>query len=388
MHAGHVLEARLGSHRAVSDDVRHFLLAVFLGDPVEDFVSSLIVEIDIYIGQGDTVGVEETLEQEVVLEGIDVGDFQAVGHHGTGRGSTSRTHGDAHAAGRRDEVLHDEEVAGEAHVAHHTELELDALQYLGIDGVAVPLHRALHSELVQVVGLQLDTIDALQTAQLLDTALAAFAALELGAEVLLRESLLVALHGAELLGNLEHRHDGGVLQGVSLHLVHNLLCVGQRLGHIGEDGLHLLGGLQPFLLGVVQTVGVIEFLAGAEANEPVVGLAIVLVHEVHVVGGDDLDASFGCQAQDAFVGHLLLLIDSAVTTGLIGLMSLYLKIIVVAEDALEPERGILGFLVLAVGDVARHLAGETRGGDNQPLVVLLQQFTVDAGLVVLAVDPA
>ena len=79
---------------------------------------------------------------------------------------------------------------------------------------------------MQVVGLQLDTIDALQTAQLLDTALAAFAALELGAEVLLREFLLVALHGAKLLGNLEHRHDGGVLQGVSLHLVHNLLCVG------------------------------------------------------------------------------------------------------------------------------------------------------------------
>ena len=69
-------------------------------------------------------------------------------------------------------------------------------------------------------------------------------------------------------------------------------------------------------------------------------------------------------------------------------MPLYLKIIVIAENALEPERGILGFLVFAVGDVARHLSGETRGGDNQPLVVLLQQFTVDAGLVVLAVDPA
>ena len=138
----------------------------------------------------------------------------------------------------------------------------------------------------------------------------------------------------------------------------------------------------------MQTVGVIEFLAGTETDEPVVGLAIVLVHEVHVVGGDDLDASLGGQAQDALVGHLLLLIDSAVATGLVGLMSLYLKIIVVAEDAFEPERGILGFLVFAVGDVARRLSGETRGGDNQPLVVLLQQFTVDAGLVVLAVDPA
>ena len=53
-----------------------------------------------------------------------------------------------------------------------------------------------------------------------------------------------------------------MVDGVCLHLVENLNCVRQRLRHIGKHLVHLLTGLEPLLLGVEHTVGVIEVVAG------------------------------------------------------------------------------------------------------------------------------
>ena len=370
VHARHILEARFGSHCAVGDDVRHFLLAIFLDDPVEDFVAAFIVEVNVDIRKGDTVGVEETLKQQVVLQGIHIGDFQAVSHHRASGRATSGTYGNAHRTGSRDEVLHDEEVAREAHIAHHTQLKLNAFEDFRVDRVTVAQFRAIHGKFVKIVGFQFDTVNFLYAAQFRDAAFPTLAGFELGTKVFLGKLLFVALHCAELFGNLEHRHDGRVLQRVNLHLVRNFLRGGQRFWHIREYRLHLFGRFQPLLLGVVHTVGVVVLFARAQANQPVVGLAILLVHKVHVVGGNHLRIGFCRQAQDALIGDLLLFVHRAVATRLVGFMSLNLKIVVITEDALEPHHGILGFFILTVGDVTRHLARQTRGGDNQTFVIL------------------
>ena len=51
---------------------------------MQHVVAAVLVEIDIDIRQGDTLGIQETLEQQVVFQRIYVGNFQTVGHDRSG----------------------------------------------------------------------------------------------------------------------------------------------------------------------------------------------------------------------------------------------------------------------------------------------------------------
>ena len=62
-------------------------------------------------------GVEEALEEQVVLERVDVGDRQRVGDDAAGRRAAPGADGDAVVLGELHEVPDDEEVGAEAHLA-------------------------------------------------------------------------------------------------------------------------------------------------------------------------------------------------------------------------------------------------------------------------------
>ena len=64
-------------------------------------------EVDVDVGRVGAAGVEEAFEIEVVLEGADVGDAQAVGHE---RGRPRAAAAGARAQGN--DVAHDEKVGG------------------------------------------------------------------------------------------------------------------------------------------------------------------------------------------------------------------------------------------------------------------------------------
>ena len=131
LHACHILDAVLRGHRGIGDDMCAVLVAILLFHPLQHASASVVVEVSIDIGQGDTVGVEETLEQEVVLQRVELGDAQTVGHDASGSRSSSRSHHHAEfIACRVDEVLHDEEVAGETHRLHDVKLEPHSFQDL------------------------------------------------------------------------------------------------------------------------------------------------------------------------------------------------------------------------------------------------------------------
>ena len=96
-----------------------------------------------------------------------------------------------------------------------------------------------------------------------------------------------------------------MVDGVWLHLVQYLKCIGKCFGHIGEDFVHLFARLEPLLLGVEHTVGVVKVFAGSQTQQVVVGFGIVLVDKVAVVGADKLDAILLRQLNQFFVGALL-----------------------------------------------------------------------------------
>ena len=74
LHACHILDSEFGSHRTISDDMRHLFRTIFIGHPLQHLSTSVIIEIHINIRKRDTVRVQETLKQQVVLDWVHLRD--------------------------------------------------------------------------------------------------------------------------------------------------------------------------------------------------------------------------------------------------------------------------------------------------------------------------
>lgn len=107
-----ILDRSLRRHRAESNDLRHPFAAVLFDHIVQYVGTAVLIEIDIDIGQGDTVGIQETLEQQVVLDRVDIGNTQRIGHHRTGSRTTARSHRYPQFPRGTDKVPYDKEVTG------------------------------------------------------------------------------------------------------------------------------------------------------------------------------------------------------------------------------------------------------------------------------------
>ena len=124
--AAAVLDGGLGGHGVEGDDLRDLLAAVLAGDVVDDLAAAVHAEVDVDIGHGDALGIEEALEEQLVLERIDVGDLHGVGDERAGGGAAAGADGDAVVAGVLDEVPDDEEVAGVLHLLDDVDFEVEA----------------------------------------------------------------------------------------------------------------------------------------------------------------------------------------------------------------------------------------------------------------------
>ena len=392
LHTPHIGNGRLGRHRAVSDDVRHLFLAVFLCHPVQYALAAIIIEVHVNIGQRDTVGVEETLKQQVVFQRIQVCDFQAIGHHRTSRRTTSRPDRNTQFFTRRTNIVaHDKEVARETHRFHHVQLKLDALDLLLGEVLAITLFCTIPSQFGQIIRFEFDTVKSIVTAQFLDLFLglllrhddiAVLIAGELVEKVFFSEFLAVLFFRAKVLRNGENRHNRIGINAVGLNFIDNLLSVFQSKRHIGKNAAHLLWRLQPFLFSVVHPCWVVEVLARAEAYQAVMRLAMFFFHKVHIIGRDDLHIVFFRQLQKDFVHLLLSFVNFGVAARLISLMSLDFKIIILPKKVLEPLYCFLCTFKVAVHDFLRHLARETGRTANHTLMVLLQKAVVNARIII------
>ena len=58
--------------------------AIFLSNPINHFTASVIIKIDVNIGQRNTVGIEKTLEQQIIFQRVNIGNFEAISNYQTG----------------------------------------------------------------------------------------------------------------------------------------------------------------------------------------------------------------------------------------------------------------------------------------------------------------
>ena len=125
-HAGDVAHGVLGHHFAEGGDVGDAVGAVLAGTVFNHLVAAGILDIGINIGHRNAVGVQEALKEQIVFQGVKLGDTESVGEDGAGGRATARTEDDALGFAPVDEILDDEEVAVVAHLVHHGKFVVNA----------------------------------------------------------------------------------------------------------------------------------------------------------------------------------------------------------------------------------------------------------------------
>ena len=321
-------------HRAEGDDLGDMVRAVLAGDVGDDLVPPAVLEVHVDIRHRDAVGVEEALEGQLVVDGVDRRDAQGVGHDRPG-GAASAGGRDALLACEADEVGHDQEVACVAHADDDAQL---------------------------VVEPRLDGVGDGPVA-LVETPLA-----------LLAQPLLHRV----AIGHREVRQPKRVEVEAQVDHLGDAPGVADRLRLVGEQGRHLGRRLEVEVVGLeAHPVGLLDHRAGADAQQRVMGLALLPVDVVEVVGRDQRQAHLGAEAEQLLVEPVLV--------GDLVVLELEEEA-VRAQDvrvrARDTPRGLPVVHLQRAGD----LAVEARGQADQPRAVLGEVVAVDARLVVVAVD--
>ena len=328
-HAGGVLDGVLRLHDAVGDDLGDLVVAVLLLDVLDDLAAAAIIEVDVEVGHGDAVRVQEPLEEQAVLDRVEVGDAHGVGDHRAGARATAGADADPLLLGPLDVVGDDQEVAGEAHLEDDPDLVVGALLDLVGDagGVAV----------VQAV------LDLLDEPRLLVLPAR-------GGEV--RHVVRALGGGGE--GDVAHLGDAqGVVAG---------------LGELAEQLPHLLGGLQEVAgAAELEAVGIVQARAGVDAQQHVLDGGVLLGDVVEVVGRHQRGVHRLGDLEQV-LGHALLDVEAVVHQ--------LDEVAVPAEHVLELAGGLHGLVELSQPQAGLHLAGGAAGGGDQARRVLREDLAV------------
>ena len=316
-------------HRAEGDDLRDTILAVLARNVLDDLGTADVAEIDVDIRHGDALRVEEAFEIERIVDGVEVGDAEAVGNDGTRRRAASRADRNALTLGVADEVGNDEEVIDKAHLGNHVDFVLQALLYRAVVVRITPLE-ALVTQLLEVSERGI-----------------AFRDIELR-QVILAE---LEIHAAPL---------------------RDFYRVRKRLRVLREERRHFVRVLDVELLRFELHAGrVIDRLAHLNGHQDVLRAGVRAGQVVRIVCRNKVEIQLFRQLIQALV-YLFLLFDAVVLNFEIEMLAV--------EDFEELLADFVGFVHVSVRNRAGDRAREARGHTDKSLAVLAQQLHVDARL--------
>ena len=145
----HVPDDAFGQHGAESDDLHDTVPSVFAGHVVNDFLSAFKAEVHVNIRHGNTFRIQETFEEQVVADGIDIGDMQTVGNDGTCRRPPSGPDHDPVLPGVIDIVPYDQKIVHISHLPDGIQLKVQPFPQ-GPVILRIALRHAVIAEFVQI----------------------------------------------------------------------------------------------------------------------------------------------------------------------------------------------------------------------------------------------
>ena len=311
----------------------------YFGHVVDDPLAAGHGEVDVDVGERLSARVQEPLEEQRVAHRVEVGDPQAEGDERSGRRPAPRPDRDAVLAGEADEVPHDQEVVGVAHLLDRAKLELEPLAELGRLG-PVALAQARLGQLAQV------------------------------------------LRRRAALGHVEARQVERVEVEPGVAALGDLDGAGQHVGapRLGHERVHLLGRLQvEAVVRELEPIRVVERVAGLDAEHRLVRHGVGGGQVVDVAGAHERQARVARQRRERRVDGRLD-VDAAV---------LELDVdVVAAEDLDEPVDLAARAALVAVHERLADATGQAAGERDDALGVGRELLEVDPGAVPVAVEVA
>ena len=184
--------------------------SVFVDDIIHDPATALIIKINIDIGHGYPVRIQETLKKEVVLHRVDVGNGQTVRYNRACCGTPSRSHGDVHVSCFADKVLYNQKISWVSRIFDDFQFKVYPFPDF-VGKFTIPLFGTFVGNVPQI-GI-----------------LASIAPVN------------VVLRVFKFLRNTEFGQQDIARKVIGLHLVHNFLDVENSFGKVFEEFLHLIG---------------------------------------------------------------------------------------------------------------------------------------------------
>ena len=321
-HAAGVAHHGLRAQGAEGGDLAHGLGAVLALDVVDHAVALVLAEVDVEVGHRHALGVQEALEQQVVVQRVEVGDAQAVGHQRARARAAPRTHRDTVVLGPVDEVRDDQEVAREAHLGDGREFEIEPR---GVARAGLVARRGLGVERGQ-------------------------APLQPGQRQLAR--IVVEAHA---LGRGKERQLRLAKHELEVAAARDLNGIGQRHRHVGEELGHLRAGLEVLLRGVVPGAARVgQGVALGDAHARLVRGVVAGREKLDRVRGHHRQLEFDRQRQGGTAGGLVAWTASA----------LELEVVAPGEDRGQALRGRQRGLASASGEMhADRAFARPRQGD-------------------------
>ncbi len=309
---------------------------VLLGHVFDHPVPAPDAEVHVDVGKGDTRGVEESLEDKPVLEGIDLGDPQTIGYQRPRGRAPPRPHRDPFFPGVAYEVLDDEEIGGQVHLSDHGKLVPQALFHLRRERIPEPLPGSLPGQVLQVL-----------------------------------------LGRGKPLGNGEVGEKVASQREFHLTTLRDLQGILQGLRDLSELADHLLWSEEVVVLAL-ERAGIFpgELLAPLDVDEHPVGVAVLSAHVVHISGGH--------HRKPQLPGELELLLHELPVLG--EAVILKLDVEAVFEDLGKLSRGFPCAPFVSRRKLLLDLARITSGKGDQTLRKPLQELVIHPGLVVKALE--
>ena len=272
-----VFDRCLGRHGAEGDDLRHIFPAVFLGHVIDHFAAPVHAEIHVDVRQRNALGIQEALEEQLVLQGIDIGDPQRIGNQRARSRTAARAHRNAMLARVADEVPHNQEVSGKLHLLDDGDFLRQTLLVIS-DAV---LRWSFTPGRAQCLQPPSESI----TGHVF--------------EIAVQRITVRYVKVRERIADFFQPHVAAFRdrQGAREHV-----------GRIFKDALHFFMTLdeKPAALEL-HAIGVLDGLAGLDAQHHVLGVSVVLAEIVAVVGSDHRQAQVFFQAEKIGMDAMLLL---------------------------------------------------------------------------------
>ena len=149
-HPAYIAHGGPGGHGAEGHDLGHMVTAILFVDVIDDLLPALVAEVYVKVGHGNTFRVEESFKDEVITNGVDVGDAHTVGCQTARAGTAPRSYRDATVLGIIDEIENDEVVVGIPHLGDNTDLVIQTVpQFLG-DTAGIPALQPIPTKFFKV----------------------------------------------------------------------------------------------------------------------------------------------------------------------------------------------------------------------------------------------